>query len=83
MGQTRKIQFQGREVTAHEVAFESSGEAFSHYQLEDGTSLKMKIVLLDVMRLEGEYSENGDPVYIFSAHQLTGIQAAEDLKKKK
>ena len=64
------------------MEFESKGEAWSHYTLEDGTIVKMKVLLLDVARIEGEYNEQGDPVYQTSVQYIMGIQAPDNLKKK-
>ena len=62
--------------------FENKGEPWNRYSLEDGTTMKMKVVLLDVKRIEGEYSEDGNPVYQIQAQYIMGIDAPDNLKKK-
>lgn len=82
MASERKIQYKDKEVTALTLDFEAKGEAWSHYTLEDGATMKMKVILLDVKRIEGEYSEDGNPVYQISAQYIMGIDAPDNLKKK-
>ena len=42
----------------------------------------MKVVLLDVVRLDNEYDKAGNPVYQFAAHQIVSITPPDELKKK-
>lgn len=81
MGPKKTFEYQGRKVQGQSVDFTAKSENWQQYELEDGSQLKMKIVLLDVVRLD-EYNENGDPVYQFSAQQLIGIQVPDEFKKK-
>ena len=82
MGQKKTVDYQGRKVEAEVLEFEAKGEAWNQYALEDGSSLKMKTVLLDVSRLLNEYDDKGEPVYVFAAQQIVGITAPDNLKKK-
>lgn len=81
MGPKKTFEYQGRKVQGQSVEFTARSENWQQYELEDGSQLKVKIVLLDVVRLD-EYGDNGDPVYQFTAQQLIGIQAPDALKKK-
>ena len=78
----KTVDFQGRKVEAEVVNFEAKSEAWNQYVLEDGTALKMKLVLLDVARVLNEYTPTGDPVYIFTAQQIVGSTSPDALKKK-
>ncbi|MGO9230157.1 MAG: hypothetical protein ACLQKA_13250 [Bryobacteraceae bacterium] len=81
MGPKKTFEHQGRKVQGQSVEFTAKSENWQQYELEDGSQLKVKIVLLDVVRLD-EYSDNGDPVYQLAAQQLIGIQVPDELKKK-
>lgn len=76
----KTYEYQGRQVEGEEVDFKSEGEQWNLYRLEDGSTLKLKTVLLSVVRLS-EYNETGDPVYQFSAQQIVTVQAPDYLKK--
>lgn len=71
----------GKMYPGDTVAFESTTEPFSQYTLEDGTTVKAKLILLDAVRLE-TYDENGNPVYQFQFQQILGVIPSDSLKKK-
>ena len=83
LAKERKVQYKDKEVTALTLEFESKAEGWSQYLLEDGTTIKMKVILLDAKRIVDEYSEDGNPVYQVQAHYILGIDAPDNLKKKK
>lgn len=76
------MQYNGKEVSALSLEFETKGEPWTLYSLEDGTTIKMKVLLLDVRRIEGEYTANGNPVYQIETQYIMGIDAPDNLKKK-
>ena len=53
------INMGGRQVQATPVDVNQSGERWNEYFLEDGTVLKMKLVLKKVFKVDGEYDEEG------------------------
>lgn len=82
MSNRRKINFMGENRDAVIVDFEADKESFSTYILHDGTSLKIKAVLTEVLRIEGVYQPNGDPVYGIQAQQVLSVNAPESLRRK-
>jgi hypothetical protein len=79
----RKVNLGGQEFMGEVIEFESeSGEKWSTYALHDGTSLKLKVVLADVLRVEGQYAPNGDPLYTVNATIVAATNAPEHLRKK-
>jgi hypothetical protein len=72
LAQTKTVDYKGRKVEAEVVEFESQAEPWSQYLLKDGTTLRMKLVLLEIVRLVGEKNERGEPVYVFTAQQIVG-----------
>jgi hypothetical protein len=82
MPNQRKVNFMGQMRDATVVEFEADKENFSTYILHDGTSLKIKAVLTEVLRIEGVYQPNGDPVYGVSAVQVLAVNAPESLRKQ-
>jgi hypothetical protein len=53
----RKVILGGREVTAKDVPFEPERENWNTYLLQDGTTLKLKTVLAEVLRAAGRSAE--------------------------
>jgi len=82
MPNQRKINFQGREVIAESVDFESDKEQWSTYILHDGSTLKVKAVVAEVSRLLDVWDQKGDPVYMIQASQVVHVSPAEPLRRK-
>jgi hypothetical protein len=64
------------------VDFEADKESFSTYILHDGTMLKIKAVVTEVLRIDGVYQPNGDPVYGVQATQVISVNAPESLRRQ-
>jgi hypothetical protein len=77
----RTVQFQGREVQGEGVEFETEREAFNSYQLQDGTTLKLKSVVIEIVRLD-QFNRAGDPVYVIRSQNIVAAVVPENLKKK-
>ena len=78
----KKIQFQGREVWGEEVEFEVESEGFNSYILHDGTKLKMKTVVTNVVRLEEYREADGEPLYLVNSTNIVSAEVPENLKRK-
>jgi hypothetical protein len=79
----RKVKLGEQEFMAEEIEFESEGaEKWNTYVLHDGTTLKVKAVLADVLRVDGHYAPNGDPVYTINAQMIVATNAPDSLKRK-
>ena len=72
----------GKQVQATPIEVNQSSEKWNEYLLEDGTVLKMKLVLKKVFRVDGEFDEEGNPVYVMQSTNVTSISAPGELKKK-
>ena len=68
-----KIQYAGREVEAVPVDVNQTSEKWNEYLLEDGTVLKMKLILKKVMRVENEFDAEGNPVYVMQTTNVTAV----------
>jgi hypothetical protein len=79
----RKVNVGGQDFMAEEVEFEPEGaEKWNTYILHDGSTLKVKAILADVMRLDGQFSPNGDPVYTVNASIVVSTNSPDNLRKK-
>jgi hypothetical protein len=56
-------------------------EVWSEYRLADGTTLRIKPVMITVSRIEGEHTLEGDPVYNMKSTLVTDVRAPQELKK--
>jgi hypothetical protein len=79
----RKVNLGGQEFMAEEVEFEAEGaEKWNTYLLQDGTKLKMKAVVSDVLRLDGQYAPNGDPLYSVNTQVVVNTVSPDTLKRR-
>jgi len=80
MAERRKIQFQGQTVWGEVVDFEVDKEPWNVYVLHDGTTLKLKAVASEIIRLD-MFTPTGDPVYLVNAAQVLAAAIPDRLKK--
>lgn len=80
MHQSKKIRFKGRLVPGASVEAVESTERWSEYLLEDGTVLKMKLVITNIYRLDDERDSMGNPVYVVGSSNVLAVDAPEGLR---
>jgi hypothetical protein len=73
--------FQDKMVKGESIEVEANSEPFSQYTLADGSTVKVKLVLLDAIRLDA-FNDQGDPVYQFQFQQIIGVMVPQHLKRK-
>jgi hypothetical protein len=72
----------GREIDAVELNFQTSGEHWNEYVLDDRSVVKIKLVVTSVVRLEGEYDANGAPVYLAQSTNVMAVSPPDELRRK-
>lgn len=82
MERRRKVPYQGKQCDGIEVPIKSSGELWSEYLLEDGTVIRIKMIMTDVIKVENEYDAEGTPVYVLKSTMISSVSAPEELRKK-
>ena len=74
------INFGRRTVEATEVGFKSIKEEWNEYQADDGTVLRLKVVVSEVIRLD-EYDQDSKPIYVVKSGNILASSVPEHLKK--
>lgn len=82
MERRRKVPYQGKQFDGIEIPIKSSGELWNEYLLEDGTVIRLKVIMTDIIKVEGEFDAEGTPVYVMKSTMITSVSAPEDLRKK-
>ncbi len=73
----------GTQVTGTDVEIAESRERFNELTLEDGTILRMRTNVIEVTRVDDQWNDNGDPVYVVkSSTTVTVVEASQEFKKK-
>ncbi len=76
------IQWQGRDTEAIEVRFKSVREDWNEYDIDDGTTVRIKVIVSDVMRLVDQFDAEGNPVYVVKSGNTMFVKSPDHLKKK-
>jgi len=66
---------------AVEVGVSDTTERWTDIRLEDGSTLRIKSVIIGAFRLEGQYDQDGNPLYMVKANQVMTVSAPEHLRK--
>ncbi len=82
MPRSRKIPLpDGSEADAEILGFRSSGEHWNEYLVDDGSVLKLKPVVTEILRLEGQYDPMGNPIYLIQSTNVVAVDAPDELKR--
>jgi hypothetical protein len=69
-------------VDGFEVPVEESSEKWSEYKLEDGTTIRIKQVLMEIIRT-GVFDQEGNPTYVVKAQPVISIVEVPDRLKRR
>jgi hypothetical protein len=68
-------------VEATEVGFRSEGEYWNQYLADDGTVIKIRLLVTEVLRVDGTYDAEGNPGYMVKSTNVTSISAPEEMRR--
>jgi hypothetical protein len=83
MAETKKtMRLLGQDKIVTEVPVVRSTEAWSEYELEDGSVLRYKTVATSIIRIDGEYNPDGTPIYLLMpAPVIYAVSVPDTLRK--
>ena len=74
----------GQPGTGVDVPIRESTERWSEFQLEDGTVVRAKFSMISAVRVDNEYDNVGNPIYLSNGvPTLAIISVPEKLRRKK
>lgn len=83
MARIRKITGpDGQQHDATMLNFRTTSEDFNEYLIDDGTVLKLKVVVTEVARIEGFYDPQGNPAYIVNSTNVVSVDAPDEMRKQ-
>lgn len=59
-----------------------SKEPWQEYQLIDGSTIRLKAIVSEIWRVDGEYDAEGNPLYAVKSQVFSSVHAPEHLKRK-
>ena len=79
MERKRKIDLgDGNKVDVTVLGFRSLGENWNEYLADDGTVIRIKLVVQEVFRVDGQVDEQGQPVYLIKSQNVTNVSAVAE-----
>lgn len=83
MEQESIVNFQGRDHRGVPVEVNQANEHWNQYLLEDGSILKLRTVVLQAVRLIGEYDADGNPVYVVKSNTIVAVPSSPEALRKR
>ncbi len=77
----RKVRIGEKDVDALEMPFQNIAEHWNEYLLHDGSVLRLKSVVTDILRLENVFDAEGTPQYLIKSAQVVAVSASERARK--
>lgn len=72
----------GSEVDATVLSFQAGGEHWNEYLVDDGTVIRVKLVATEILRLDGQYDAQDNPVYLVQSTNVMAVSSPDKLKRK-
>lgn len=73
----------GKQYETSDVEVLESTERWSEYKLSDGSTVRVKQVLTQISRIEGERDPTGNPVYMIAAQPVVSVSVSDESLKKR
>lgn len=77
------ISMGGKDVTVEAMKFDAEREDWNIYKVEDGSTIKMKTVVTEIFRAEGEWTPEGDPLYHVKSANIMVADVPTELRIQK
>lgn len=71
----------GRTVEGAVIRFQDAGEHWNEYLVDDGTVIRVKLVATEIVKVEGEWDQLGNPLYIVGSTNLAVVSSPDHLKR--
>lgn len=62
--------------------FSDGGEHWNEYLVEDGSIIRTKLVATEVIKVDGKYDEQGNPLYVLHSTQVLWVDSPDDLRRE-
>ena len=72
-----KVPYKGRDVDGDDVSFSIVKEDWNTYQLHDGTEIRVRLIVHQVVKIPDEVDEQGNPVYVVRSNNVLIVKPTE------
>lgn len=81
MDRKRKVVFQGDEFEAIEMPFQTGAEHWNEYVLNDGSVVRLKSVVTEILKLDGKKDAEGNPIYVLKSTNIVSVSPSDRAKE--
>lgn len=81
MARKTRINIGDRTIEAEDMEFQSGREDWNEYQVEDGYSVRIKLVVSSILKTQ-DRDPQGNPVYIVQSTNIVKVLAPESYSRK-
>ena len=78
-----KVQLPQGTVEGFRVEYKPTAEPWCELECEDGTRLRVKLVVSDVIRVDSVKTPDGAPLYMIKSSNILQANVPEELRKAK
>jgi hypothetical protein len=64
------------------MPFQTGGEHWNEYIVDDGTLLRVKLVATEVIKVDGKFDQEGNPMYVLNSANVMVVNSPDDLKRE-
>ena len=76
-----QINYNGEQVEAEKIPVESMREEWNQYFLQDGTVLRARLIVSEVLRVIDRYTGDGDPIYVIKSTNMVHADCPNNLRR--
>ena len=77
MGKPAKAEVRGQEISGTELDFEIIKEAWNEYRCEDGSIIRLRTVVTQILRTEHKNPQTGEPVYVVKSANVIDVRPTQ------
>lgn len=77
----RKVRLGNDDAEALEMPFQNIAEHWNEYLLNDGSVLRLKSVVTEILKIADRYDTEGNPVYMVKSAQVVSVSPSDRAKK--
>jgi len=79
-GRRKTVRLGNQELEGEVIPFRGDVEHWNEYLLDDGSVIRMKIVATEMVRVDGHYDGEGNPLYMIGSTNVTHVSSPDNLK---
>ena len=72
--------YNGVQASGTSLDFEAEKESWAIYSMEDGSTLKMRTIVAEIIRVDGEFNQAGEPIYTVKSTAILNVEVPGNLK---